>query len=137
MKFMMLVKMKEKDMRPPPPELLAAIHELTEDLTRSGGAMVDTGGLMPSAQGARIRAGRGKLTIVDGPFTEGKELIGGYAVIDLKSKEHAMEQGRKFMQAHLDVFGPDYEAELEIRQMADLEEVHAARAREQELGSRS
>jgi hypothetical protein len=124
MKFMMLVKAHEKDMRPPAPELLARINQLTEEITRSGGALLETGGLMPSAQGARIRAGRGRLTVIDGPFTEGKELIGGYAVMRLKSKEEALEKGRKFMQAHLDVLGPNYEGELEIRQMADLEQVH-------------
>src|SRR3982750_4735108 len=124
MRYMMMVKMKEKDMRPPPPELLARINQLVEEVSRSGGALVDTGGLMPSTQAAKIRAGRGRLTVIDGPFTEGKELVGGYAVFDLKSMENAVEQGRKFMQAHIDVLGADYEGELEIRAMADLEQVH-------------
>jgi hypothetical protein len=127
MRYMMMVKMKEKDMRPPPPELLARINQLVEEVSRSGGTLVDTGGLMPSGQGAKIRAGRGKLSVIDGPFTEGKELVGGYAVFELKSKQEALEQGRKFMQAHIDVLGADYEGELEIRAMADLEQVHNQR----------
>jgi hypothetical protein len=124
MRYMMMVKMKEKDMRQPPPELLARINQLVEEVNRSGGALIDTGGLMPSTQGAKIRAGRGRLTVIDGPFTEGKELVGGYAVFELKSMEDALEQGRKFMQAHIDVLGAGYEGELEIREMADLEQAH-------------
>jgi hypothetical protein len=124
MRYFMMVKTKEKDRQLPPPELLAKINQLTEEITRSGGALLDTGGLLPSSAGAKIRAGRGKVTVTDGPFAEGKELVGGYAVIQLNSKQDAIEQGRKFMQAHIDVFGPDYEGELEIRAMADLAEVH-------------
>jgi len=127
MRYMMMVKMKEKDMRPPPPELLARINQMVEDVNRSGGTLVETGGLMPSTQGAKIRAGRGRLTVIDGPFTEGKELVGGYAVFELKSKQEALEQGRKFMQAHIDVLGAEYEGELEIRAMANLEQVHKQR----------
>ena len=121
MKFMMLVKADEKNMGPPSPELLAAIDNLTQEITRKGGALLQTGGLLPSAMGARIRAGRGKLGIIDGPFTEGKELVGGYAIMQFGSKQEAIEQGKRFMQLHLDVLGPAYEGELEIRQLAEFE----------------
>jgi hypothetical protein len=124
MRFMMLVKADEKNSGPPSPELLAAINKLTEEVTKSGGALLDTGGLLPSAMGAKIRAGRGKLTVTDGPFTEGKELIGGYAVFRFRSRQEAIEQGKKFMQLHLDVLGPSYEGELEIRQMMDFGPEH-------------
>ncbi len=120
MKFMMLVKADEKHFGPPDPRLLEGINKLTEDLSRSGGALLATGGLMPSAAGAKIRAGRGKLTVTDGPFSEAKELIGGYAIMQFNSKKDAIENGKRFMQLHLDILGPSYEGELEIRQLADL-----------------
>jgi hypothetical protein len=128
MKFMMLVKTNEKDRRPPTPELLAGINQLTQDLTRSGGELLETGGLMPTASGARIRAGKGKLKVTDGPFSETKEIVGGYAVMRFNSREQAIETGKRFMQLHVDVLGPEYEGELEIREMADLEQVHRSGA---------
>ena len=119
MRFMMFVKADEKNSGPPSPELLAGIDKLVQDVRRSGGELLDTGGLLPSATGAKIRAGRGKLTVTDGPFSEAKELVGGYAVFRFNSKQEAVAQGRRFMQLHIDVLGPAYEGELEIRQMAD------------------
>jgi hypothetical protein len=74
--------------------------------------------------GAKIRAGKGKLKVTDGPFSEAKEIVGGYAVMRFNSREEAIESGKRFMQLHLDILGPSYEGELEIRQMADLEQVH-------------
>src|SRR5215213_3196538 len=124
MRFMMLVKTNEKNMGPPRPELLAAIDKHVQELSRSGGAVLETGGLMPTAAGARIRAGKGKLKVTDGPFSEAKEIVGGYAIMHFNSKQEAIESGKAFMQLHLDVLGPSYEGELEIRQMADLEQVH-------------
>ncbi|HEX6434497.1 MAG TPA: YciI family protein [Gemmatimonadales bacterium] len=119
MRFMMLVKADEKNSGPPSPELLAGIDKLVQDVTRSGGELLQTGGLLPSAMGAKIRAGRGKLTVTDGPFTEGKELVGGYAIFRFDSKKEAIEQGKRFMQLHVDVLGPSYQGELEIRQLLD------------------
>lgn len=119
MRFMMLVKADEKNSGPPSPELLAGIDKLVQDVTRSGGELLETGGLLPSAMGAKIRAGRGKLTVTDGPFTEGKELVGGYAIFRFDSKKEAIEQGKRFMQLHIDVMGSSYQGELEIRQLLD------------------
>jgi hypothetical protein len=59
----------------------------------------------------------GKTSVVDGPFAETKELVGGYAIFDLKSKEEAVRMGKDFMQLHADILGPSYEGELEIRPM--------------------
>jgi hypothetical protein len=121
MRFMMLVKADENYEAgvPPSPELSAAIGKLTEEATKAG-QMVDLGGLLPSSKGARVRVARGKLSVTDGPFSEAKELIGGYAIFRTKSKEEAVELGKKFMKAHADVLGPAYEGELEIRQLADF-----------------
>jgi hypothetical protein len=120
MRYMMLVK-ADKDYeagKPPSPELMQAVGKLGEELTKAG-IMLDTGGLLPSRTGARIRVTKGKVAVTDGPFTETKEVIGGYAVMQVASREEAIELGRRFMQMHADVLGPDYQGELEIRQMFD------------------
>jgi hypothetical protein len=83
------------------------------------GALLDVGGLLPVAKGARIGAAKGKLTVTDGPFIESKEVIGGYAILRAKSKEEALRMGKDFMKIHVDILGPSYEGELEIRQMFD------------------
>jgi len=79
----------------PEPKLMEAIGKLAGELFQSG-VMLDTGGLLQSEKGARIRATGGKLTVKDGPFTEAKELIGGYAILQVRSKEEAVELGRRF-----------------------------------------
>ena len=61
----------------------------------------------------------GKTSVIDGPFAETKELVGGFAIFDLASKEEAIESGKQFMQIHADILGPSYEGELEIRPMFD------------------
>ena len=120
MRFMMLVK-ANKDFEagaPPNPELMAAIAKLGEEATARG-EMVAAGGLFPSSQGVRISVAGGKTSVIDGPFAETKELVGGYAIFDLKSKQEAIEAGRRFMQIHADILGPSYEGDLEIRPMFD------------------
>jgi hypothetical protein len=115
---MMLVK-ANKDYEagaPPDPRLMAAIAKLGEEATARG-QMIGAGGLLPSSQGVRIRAAGGKLSVIDGPFVETKELLGGYAIFELKSKKEAIESGKQFMQIHADILGPSYEGELEIRPM--------------------
>ena len=120
MRFMMMVK-ADKDYEagaPPSPELMAAIGELTGDMAKTG-VLVEAGGLLPSSKGARVRVSGGKLTVTDGPFTEAKELIGGYAILKTNSRAEAVELGKNFMQVHADVLGPAYDGELEIRQLAE------------------
>lgn len=120
MRFMSFVKAGKDDEAgiPPKPELMAAIGKLTEDCMKEG-LVVDTGGLLPSAMGARIKAAKGKVSVIDGPFAEVKELIGGYAVLQADSKAGAIELARRFMQVHVDVLGDSYDGECEIRQMYD------------------
>jgi len=118
MRYMMLVK-ANKDFEagsPPNPELIAAVAKLADEASAQG-VMVASGGLLPSSQGVRIRVAGGKTSVIDGPFAETKELIGGFAIFDLKSREEAVESGRQFMQIHADILGPSYEGELEIRPM--------------------
>ena len=121
MRYMMIVK-ATKDSEAgcaPNPELMAAIAKMGEEASRRG-IMVGSGGLQPSSQGTRVRVSKGKTSVLDGPFAETKELVGGYAIFDLKSKEEAIQMGTEFMQAHVDILGPSYEGELEIRPMMDV-----------------
>ena len=120
MRFMTMVKAPEKSpLGPPPKALMEAIGKLGEEAAKAG-VMVEMGGLLPTAMGARLRLSGGKLTVTDGPFSEAKEVIGGYAVLQCKSRAEAIERGRRFMQLHADVLGSSYEGELEIRQMPDV-----------------
>jgi hypothetical protein len=116
MRFMIMVKSAESAGLPPV-ALMAAIAKLGEEATRAG-AMVETGGLLPSAMGARVRLSAGKLTVTDGPFAESKELIGGYAVYDVKSKQEAIDWTSRFMELHKEHW-PGWEGESEIRQIFD------------------
>jgi len=116
MRFMTMVKSSEAS-GPPPKSLMAAIAKLGEEGAKAG-VLVETGGLLPSAMGARVRLSGGKLSVTDGPFTEAKEVIGGYAVYQLKSKQEAIEWTSRFMQLHKDHW-KGWEGESEIRQIFD------------------
>jgi hypothetical protein len=116
MQFMMILK-ATKDSEAgctPNPELMAAVAKMGEEATKRG-VMITAGGLQPSSQGARIHVSGGKTSVIDGPFAETKELVGGFAIFDLPSKEQAVKMGRDFMQVHADILGPSYEGQLEIR----------------------
>ena len=118
MKFMLIANAtKESEAGcPPNPELLAAIGKLSEDMAKAG-VLVDMGGLAPTSQGARVRLAGGKVTVTDGPFAETKEVLGGYAIVQVKSKEEAVELARRFWEIHAEVLGPSYVGEGEIRRM--------------------
>lgn len=118
MRFMMLVK-GDADYeagRPPSPQLMAAIEAISNDMARAG-KLIDQGGLKPGSKSARVRVSGGRITVVDGPFAEAKELVGGYAIFELASQEEAIELARQFMKVHSDVLGPSYEGEVEVRPM--------------------
>jgi len=116
MRFMIMVKSAESAGLPPK-ALMAAIGKLGEEAMQAR-VMVETDGLLPSAMGARVRLSAGKLTVTDGPFAESKELIGGYAVYDVKSKQEAIEWTSRFLQLHKEHW-PGWEGEAEIRQIFD------------------
>ena len=97
---------------------MAAVGTLAQKQAQAG-VLVEMGGLAPSAKGARIRLSGGQLAVTDGPFTESKELIGGFAVLRAASKAEAVALGREFVQVHADVLGPSASLELEIREMSD------------------
>jgi len=114
MRFMMIVKHSEKQ-GPPPTQLMEEIAKIAEEATKAG-TMLGNGGLGPTAQGARVRLSGGKVTVIDGPFTEAKEVIGGYAQFQLKSKEEAIQSAVRFMELHKKHW-PGWEGETEVRQM--------------------
>jgi hypothetical protein len=114
MRFMMLVKSTEKS-GPPPKELMDAIAKLGEEASKNG-SMIESGGLAPSAMSTRVRLSGGKITAIDGPFAETRELVGGYAVFEFKSKEEAIESTLQFMELHKKHW-PGWEGETEIRQI--------------------
>ena len=120
MRFMSLVKAHENHEAAalPSPELMAATGRLAEEMFRAG-KMVEMAGLLPSARGARLRIAGGQVAVTDGPFSETKELIGGYAILQTASKEEAIELARRFLQLHVDILGPSYTAELELRQLTE------------------
>lgn len=116
MKFMMIIKSKENSGFPPK-ELMEAIDGLSRDAAKAG-TMIGGGGLGPTAKGASVRLASGRITVTDGPFTEGKEIIGGYAQFELKSKEEAIQSAVQFMELHKK-FWPGWEGETEVREMME------------------
>lgn len=84
------------DPSPPSPEKMAALGKFTEEMSKAG-VLLDTGGILPPSKGARVRLDKGKFSVTDGPFPETKELIVGYAIVQARSKEEAVELCRRFM----------------------------------------
>jgi len=115
MRFMTIVKTRETNIQPSP-ELIERINQLAADASGQG-KFVGMGGLGTTAQGARARLSKGKITVTDGPFTEAKEVIGGYAIFDVASKKEALEWTRRFLEAHIGLW--DQDLEVEVRQMMD------------------
>lgn len=99
----------------PPPALMAAMSEFIQRSLQSG-VLVDTGGLLPSRDGVRVRLAKGRITVVDGPFTESKEVIGGWAILRTETKVEAIRVAREFMELH-GKHWPEFEGESEVRPM--------------------
>jgi hypothetical protein len=108
MRFLSIYKTAESN-TPPSPEFVATMQKLIEEGMKSGW-LVATEGCLPSALGARVRSSGGKLTVIDGPFTESKEVIGGFAILEAKSKEDAIRLAREFLKVAGD-------GECELRQI--------------------
>jgi hypothetical protein len=117
MKFMMLVKHAENaaSSGAPPKEFMDEMTKLSEDAVKSG-TILASGGLAPTAASTRVRLSKGQVTAMDGPFTEAKEIVGGFAMFELKSKEEAIEGAVRFMELHKK-YWPGWEGETEVRQI--------------------
>jgi hypothetical protein len=116
MRYLMLVKGFE-NAGPPPQALMDAIAALSTDAATSG-TMLGSGGLLPSAAASRVRLSNGKITVIDGPFAEAKEVIGGYGMFELPSKEAAISAATRFMELHRRHW-PGWDGETEVRPMVD------------------
>ncbi len=119
MRFMMLVKHAEPSV-PPTKELIDAVEKLGEEAIQAG-TMVANGALAATALSTRVRLSRGHVTAIDGPFTEAKEVVGGFAIFELKSKEEAIESAKRFMELHRK-HCPGWEGETEVRQIFSPED---------------
>lgn len=115
MRFMYIVTSSEP-MAGPTPALMEAMQKISEREIKAG-RMIDNGGLMPLATGARVRIADGELSVIDGPFVEAKEVIGGYAIFELRDKEEAVAMAKEFMQLHLDHM-PGWQGTCELRAFA-------------------
>ena len=111
MRFLSMIRIDETTGQAPSEQLMADMGKLIEELTGTG-QLVSTAGLRPTSEGVRVRLHRGgKLSVVDGPFTETKEVIGGYAILEAQSKAEAVELTQRFLKVH----GTDWDVECEVR----------------------
>jgi hypothetical protein len=115
MRFMSIVTSSQPP-APPTPQLLEAVHKLADREIKAG-RMLDSGGLMPVSTGAQVRIADGKVSVIDGPFVEAKEMIGGYAIFELRDKEEAVALAVEFMQLHKEHM-PGWEGTCEVRAYA-------------------
>jgi hypothetical protein len=112
MRFMSMIRIQENTGQVPSEQLMNDMGKLLEELTRTG-QLVSTAGLRPTSEGVRVRLRRGKLSTLDGPFVETKEVIGGYAMLEAKSKAEAVELTKRFLKVH----GDEWDIECEVRQL--------------------
>ncbi|HVZ47406.1 MAG TPA: YciI family protein [Gemmatimonadaceae bacterium] len=140
MRYMMIVKGPENlaAFGPPPAALVEAIGALIEEAVKKG-TLVSFGGLKPTASGMRLRVTKGKIVTTDGPFTEAKEVIGGFSIYNFASKEEALDEIRRFTELHL-THWPAWEGEIEVRPMYEeaddvrATQIDASRRLEQAAG---
>ena len=119
MKCLMLIKHSESFRTQPIPEaLLEAMGEFVNQGLTSG-MLKDTAGLKATAEAFRVRSSGGKLTMTDGPFTEAKEIVGGYALVEVSSTDEARDVARQFMELHR-IHWPAFEGECEVRPLEDM-----------------
>jgi len=119
MKYLMLIKHDESyRSQPIPQELMDAMGPFVEAKMKSG-AITDTAGLKPSSEGFRVRSNGGKLMVTDGPFAEAKELVGGYAMAEVKSRDEALALAREFMDLHR-IHWPAFDGTCEVRPLEDM-----------------
>ncbi|PQV53915.1 YciI family protein [Paraburkholderia sp. BL21I4N1] len=127
MRFMILVKATAASEAGVMPEasLMAAMGAYHQELAKAG-VLLDATGLQPSSKGWRLRYSGGQRTVVDGPFTEAKELIAGYTLIQVRSREEAMEWARRYPAP----FGEHADGEIEVRQLFELDDFEPGEERE-------
>lgn len=114
MRFMSLIRVDENTGQVPSQRLIDEMTVLIGEM-RTAGKLVDTGGLQPTAKGRRVRLHDGKLSNIDGPFAEAKEVVGGYAILEAADLDEATELTRRFVAIH----GDEWNIECEVRQIEE------------------
>lgn len=114
MRFLSMIRIDENTGQVPSEKLMADMGRLIEEMTKAG-VLVDTGGLRPTREGFRVRNDHGKLSTSDGPFTESKEVIGGWAILKVASREEALAATQRFLELH----GDDWDITCEVRQIEE------------------
>ena len=117
MRFISMVKSNEANLSRPPKALLEAMDQLIQEMSKAGCTMVEGVGLHPTSAGARVRLADGKITVTDGPFTEAKEVVGGFAIFEVGSKAEMLKWAARFMDLHKKHM-PGWNGECELRQIA-------------------
>jgi hypothetical protein len=112
MRFLSMIRINENGGQVPSEQLMQDMGKLIDEMTREG-TLVHTAGLRPTKEGMRVRLRGGKLSTTDGPFTETKEVIGGFAILEAKSMQEALELTRRFLK----IQGAGWDIECEVRQM--------------------
>jgi len=107
-----MIRINENSGQVPSEQLMNDMGKLIDEMTREG-ALIGTAGLRPTAEGVRVRLQHGKLSTTDGPFTEAKEVIGGYAIVEAASMKDAVELTKRFLRVH----GDEWNIECEVRQL--------------------
>ena len=112
MRFLSMIRIDENSGRVPSEQLMNDMGKLIEEMTREG-TLIHTAGLRPTTDGVRVRLRNGKLSTVDGPFAETKEVIGGFAILEARSMKEAIEVTKRFLRIH----GDEWDIECEVRQL--------------------
>jgi len=116
--FFLTIVTTPENLGTPPQALLDAMDKLVQDSIKNG-SVVQTGGLAGSAQGVRVRLSKGKVSVMDGPFTEAKEVLGGYAMLEAATRDEAIENAKVFLDLHRKHW-PAWSGECEIREIVFL-----------------
>ncbi|MBF6207191.1 transcriptional regulator [Streptomyces gardneri] len=112
MRYMMLIHVEPATAPQPDEALFEQVGKVIEEMTKAG-VLLDTNGLRPITEATKVRQSGGRQTVLDGPFTESKEVVGGYSLLQVKSKEEAVEWTSRFLGAH----GPQWDIEVELRRI--------------------
>jgi len=114
MRFLSMIRINENSGLEPSEQLMADMGKLLDEMTKEG-TLLDTAGLRPTSQAVRVRITHGKLMSTDGPFTETKEVVGGYALLRAESMDEAVELAKRFLRVH----GDEWDVECEVRQVME------------------
>lgn len=116
-RFLTMIRINEQDLPPEnfPPEFQERMGALFEEITKAG-VMLDTAGLLPTSEGTRLSWSGGKIGYTDGPFTETKEVVGGYSLTQCKDKAEAIEWTRRFLEIH----PAEWNVSAEVREIQEM-----------------